>query len=126
MIGELVSSLSMPYRVIAERRIGDASVFAVVVPGDCPFFDGHFPGQPVLPAIGQLAMLTGLLRRMTGSVVSLTGVDDLRLLRQIVPGDQVEVRLEDPQAGVTARFEIRCDGAPISRGTVRFAAKALG
>ncbi|MCH7779895.1 MAG: beta-hydroxyacyl-ACP dehydratase [Acidobacteria bacterium] len=119
-------SPSAPFRVIDERTDGGAAVFTVVVPEDCPFFEGHFPGRPILPAIGQLAMLTGLVQRVTGSAVSLTGVDDFRLHRQVLPGDRVEVRLEAPRAGSTARFEIRRDGAPVSRGTVRFAVEADG
>jgi len=116
----------MPFRVVDERREGDVSVFTVIVPEDCRFFDGHFPGRPVLPAIGQLAMLTELLRRATGSAVSLTGAEGLRFSRQVLPGDQVEVRLEDPRARGTARFEIRRGEAPVSRGTVRVVAKAGG
>ena len=119
-------SPSAPFRVIDERTDGDAAVFTVVVPEDCPFFEGHFPGRPVLPAIGQLAMLTELVRRVTGSAVSLTGVDGLRLHRQVLPGDRVEVRLETPRAGGAARFEIRRDGAPVSRGTLRFGLEAGG
>ncbi len=117
---------SMPFRVVDERTDGDAAVFTVVVPEDCPFFEGHFPGRPVLPAIGQLAMLTGLVRRVTGSAVSLTGVDSLRLSHQVLPGDQVEVWLQASRASGTARFEIRRDGGAVSRGTVRVAAGAGG
>jgi 3-hydroxyacyl-[acyl-carrier-protein] dehydratase len=119
-------SPSTLFPVVDERREGDVAVFTVIVPEDCPFFDGHFPGRPVLPAIGQLAMLTELLRRATGSALSLTGADGLRFSRQVLPGDQVEVRLGDPRAGGTACFEIRRDEAPVSRGTVRIAAGAGG
>jgi 3-hydroxyacyl-[acyl-carrier-protein] dehydratase len=107
--------------VLDERTDGDAAVFTVVVPEDCPFFEGHFPGRPILPAIGQLAMLTGLLQHVTGSAVSLTGVDGLRLSRPVLPGDRVEVRLEAPRTSGAVRFEIRCKGAPVSGGTVRVA-----
>lgn len=111
----------MPFRVIDERMEVDTRIFAVVVPEDCPYFHGHFPGLPVMPAIGQLALLAGLLTRVIGSAVSLTGVNDLRLSRQMSPGHHVEVRLEDPRGGDTARFEIRRDGAFVSGGTLRIA-----
>ena len=115
-------SPSTPFRVVDERTDGDTVVFTVVVPEDCPFFEGHFPGRPVLPAIGQLAMLTTLMRREAGSPVSLTGVDGFRLSRQVLPGDRVEVRLEAHRASDTVAFEVRCDGDPVSRGTARVAA----
>ena len=119
-------SPSAPFRVIDERTDGDVAVFTVLVPEDCPFFEGHFPARPILPAIGQLAILTGLVQRMIGSTVSLTGVDGLRLNRQVLPGDRIEVRLEAPRKGGTARFEIRRDEAPVSSGTVRFGLEAGG
>lgn len=115
---------SMRFRVVDEWRDGDTARFTVVVPEDCPFFDGHFPGRPILPAIGQLAMLTELLRRVTAAAVSLTGVDGLRLSRQVLPGDEVAVRLDVQRVSGTARFEIRSDGSSVSRGTVRMATGA--
>jgi 3-hydroxymyristoyl/3-hydroxydecanoyl-(acyl carrier protein) dehydratase len=112
----------MPFQVVDERTDGNTVVFTVVVPEDCPFFEGHFPGRPVLPAIGQLAMLTDLVQRVTDSFVSLTGVDNFRLSRLILPGERVEVRLEALRASDTMAFAIRCDGATVSRGTLRVAA----
>jgi len=119
-------SLSQPFRVVDERMDGDAVVFTVVVPEDCPFFEGHFPERPVLPAIGQLAMLTALVRRVSGSSVSLSGIDGFRLSRQVLPGDRINIRLGSQSASNTVVFEIRCDGAPVSRGTVRVAAEHGG
>lgn len=115
-------SRSTPFRVVDERTDGEATIFMVVIPEDCPFFEGHFPGRPVLPAVGQLAILTALLRRANGSHVCLAGVDGYRLSRQVLPGDRIEVRLGDLQAGNTVTFAILCDGDPVSRGTVRIEA----
>ena len=71
-------------------------------------------------------MLTGLLRRVSGSTVSLTGADGVKFTRQLLPGDRVEVRLENPRAGGSVRFEIRSNEALVSRGTVQIAEGAGG
>ena len=120
------SMAATSFRVVDERTDGNVAVFTVAVPEDCPFFEGHFPGRPVLPAIGQFAILTDLVQRVAGSSVSLTGVDGFRLSRQVSPGDQVEVRLEAFRAGDTVAFAIRCDGALVSRGIARIAARSVG
>ena len=39
-------------------------VFKVRVPATCPYFRGHFPTNPVLPAIGQLALVLELLEQV--------------------------------------------------------------
>ena len=114
----------VPFRIDKERTDQDASVFTVAVPEDCPFFEGHFPGRPILPAIGQLAILTELVRLATGYAKSLTGIDGLKLTGQVLPGDRLEVRLEVSRADGTARFSIVRDGAPVSSGTLQLAVQA--
>ena len=72
-----------------------------------PFFNGHFPGHPVMPgvliveAMAQSAgLLTQLSERMKGNSASslfyLAKVDNARFNAPVVPGDQLrmEVRLK--------------------------------
>ena len=72
-----------------------------------PFFNGHFPGHPVMPgvliveAMAQSAgLLTQLSARMKGgsptSLFYLAKVDNARFNAPVVPGDQLrmEVRLK--------------------------------
>jgi 3-hydroxyacyl-[acyl-carrier-protein] dehydratase len=71
---------------------------------DEPFFNGHFPGRPVMPGVliveamaqsGALLALGNSAVESSGTLFMLTGVDRLRLRRPVVPGDQLrmEVRL---------------------------------
>ncbi len=71
-----------------------------------PFFQGHFPQKAIMPGvliIEALAQATGLLGFRTMSEVAredllymLVGVDNVRFKRQVIPGDQLvlKVRLE--------------------------------
>lgn len=67
-----------------------------------PFFQGHFPGHPVMPgvliieAMGQtsvvlLGLSSGLAEEQT---VYLTTVDKAKFRRPIVPGDVVELHIK--------------------------------
>jgi len=69
-----------------------------------PFFDGHFPENPVFPGVllvEAMAQAAGILGFKTmgktpadGSIYYLVGVDGLRFKRPCVPGDQVRLHAE--------------------------------
>ena len=61
-----------------------------------PFFQGHFPTQPIMPGVlivEAMAQLGGVLlmqRTPLGDKLALlTGIDRVRFRRQVVPGDQL-------------------------------------
>jgi 3-hydroxyacyl-[acyl-carrier-protein] dehydratase len=68
-----------------------------------PFFQGHFPARPVMPGvliIEAMAQAGGILSYMSNRdrdpdlIYYLAGVDDTRFRRPVVPGDQLEIRVE--------------------------------
>ncbi len=67
-----------------------------------PFFQGHFPGNPVMPgvlileAMGQVAAVLFLAEEeMTaGHFVYFAGADKIRFRRPVVPGDQLRCEVE--------------------------------
>jgi 3-hydroxyacyl-[acyl-carrier-protein] dehydratase len=69
-----------------------------------PFFQGHFPQIAIMPGvliIEALAQATGLLGFRTMSetprddlLYMLVGVDNVRFKRQVIPGDQLMLRVE--------------------------------
>ena len=65
-----------------------------------PFFQGHFPGQPVMPGVlvlEALAQAGGLLTQMshqadaTGKLFYLVKIDNAKFSRMVVPGDRLEL-----------------------------------
>ena len=69
-----------------------------------PFFNGHFPNQPIMPGvliIEALAQATGLLGFRTmgeepqkDTLYMLVAVDKARFKEAVVPGDQLEMHVE--------------------------------
>ncbi len=66
------------------------------------FFQGHFPGQPIMPGVLLLevmAQVGGVLARKTAEgkgrpTVFLTGIEKAKFRRPVVPGDQLRVEVE--------------------------------
>ena len=83
-----------------------------------PFFQGHWPEQPIMPGVLQLeamAQLAGvlLLRKLenTGKLAVLWSIDKVKLRGAVVPGDQLRIEVETirarPQVGhVRARCKV--------------------
>jgi len=66
-----------------------------------PFFQGHYPGQPIMPGVMLLeamAQLSGILlsRRLdnTGKIAMLVSMDRVKIRRAAMPGDQLVIEAE--------------------------------
>jgi 3-hydroxyacyl-[acyl-carrier-protein] dehydratase len=85
-----------------------------------PFFDGHFPEQPVFPGVlllEAMAQAAGILGFKTmnktpadGSMYYFVGTDKLRFKRPCVPGDRVMLRASilSERRGIW-KFEVSAD-----------------
>jgi len=56
-------------------------------------FDGHFPGQPVLPAMVQLMAGAQCAGDAAGEALRPVGVARAKFLRPILPGEKMRVRV---------------------------------
>ena len=93
---------------VVELEPGQRAVAIKCVSANEPHFQGHFPGNPIMPgvliveAFAQVAGVVALSdnREFGGQTVYLLGMDGMRFRKPVVPGDQL--RLE-----VTKTYEKR-------------------
>jgi 3-hydroxyacyl-[acyl-carrier-protein] dehydratase len=87
---------------VTECRPGESITAIKNVTINEPYFQGHFPGRPVMPGvliIEAMAQAGGVLSYMTSHehdpdlIYYLAGVDDARFRRPVVPGETLELRV---------------------------------
>ena len=83
---------------VEEMVPGEHIVSTFWVDPDREIFKGHFPGEPVLPGVysvecmAQTADILLLsMERYAGKVPLFLGINNVRFLRKILPGDTIEI-----------------------------------
>lgn len=130
-IGEIMKYLPHRYPMllidrVVEFQLGESLVAIKNVSYNEPYFQGHFPNRPIMPAViilEAMAQATGILvlRSMDKlpsekSIYYFVGIDGARFRRPVEPGDQlrIEVKLLRSSRGI---WKLRSD-ATVSGDTV--------
>lgn len=85
---------------VTELISGERLVAFKNVSANEPFFQGHFPGNPVMPgvliveALAQAAAILMSDGRESDLVPLFMGIDKARFRQQVVPGDQLQLEVE--------------------------------
>ena len=82
-----------------ESIAADGLRWTFTVPTDHPFFEGHFPGHPILPGVVALGWMIAATERFLGR--NLLGIEVLNVKFQVVilPGTQLELLLTPKSGG---------------------------
>lgn len=97
----------------------------LAIPAAGPLFEGHFPGRPILPAIGLLDLAVGALAA-PGAAPPLRGIVSLRLRQLVAPGEILRIQAGAPDADGRTRIEARRDAAVVAQGVLLLGPPAPG
>lgn len=142
-IGEIMKYLPHRYPMllidrVVEINLGESLVAIKNVSYNEPYFQGHFPNRPVMPAViilEAMAQATGILvlRSMDKlpsekSIYYFVGIDGARFRRPVVPGDQlrIEVKLLRSSRGIwKLRSDATVDGETVASGDLMGAMREI-
>ena len=92
---------------VTEMQLAESAIGIKNVSINEPFFQGHFPSEPVMPgvliieAMAQTAavlVMTSLGQEAEGKLVYFMSIDGVRFRRPVVPGDRLELYVEKIQS----------------------------
>ena len=76
------------------------------------YFEGHFPGRPILPGVTQLALVAQAMTRRGGA---LSAVRHVRLRQLVIPGEELLLTTRAVEDG-RVRFELKRGASIVTNG----------
>jgi len=90
------------------RTEGDETVVPFTVPADLGYFEGHFPGAPIVPGVAQIVALAEARARLAWPELGPSrGLRRVKFKKGLYPNDALELRLR--RDGDTVAFTIQGD-----------------
>ena len=85
--------------LLSENLTTDGLTWTFVVPADLPFFEGHFPGHPILPGVVALGWLLAGAERLAGRKIEAAELVNVKFQVVILPGATLEVLVVPKHGG---------------------------
>lgn len=106
-VNQILDMLPHRYPFMLVDRILDMDIEARTIVGyknltfNEPFFQGHFPGEPIMPGVMQLeamAQISGILLNKVndkeGQIAYFMSIDKAKFRRKVVPGDSLRMEIK--------------------------------
>ena len=88
-----------------------------------PFFNGHFPGAPILPGVAQVDWAIAFARERFAMPARFIRMEALKFSQPALPGMHLDLELHWNAEAATLQFEYRSTTGRHSSGRVVFAAR---
>jgi 3-hydroxymyristoyl/3-hydroxydecanoyl-(acyl carrier protein) dehydratase len=112
-------------RYLRFEPAGSPHTFRTTVPADLLYFEGHFEGLPILPAVAQLSRIVmPLIRQEFPDLGAVRKLWRVRFRHPIGPGRTLTVALS--RAELRVSFEIALEGKVAAAGTFELHPQATG
>jgi 3-hydroxymyristoyl/3-hydroxydecanoyl-(acyl carrier protein) dehydratase len=84
---------------------------------DSPWFSGHFPGEPILPGVAQLAMALDAIKKLDRKNLRISSVKRVRFKQVIRPDDKLRIIVTPHKKdALSYLFRITVNGELASNG----------
>jgi hypothetical protein len=122
-MGSVSGMREIPKEKVLEQR-PDRVLLEFTIPAESAYFDGHFPGFPLLPAVAQFELVIRLASRYLGTGLNVSRLKRIKFSNMVRPGNRLRLELRYNQERQEIGFTALNPGGDISyaSGTIRLEA----
>ncbi|MGH8129171.1 MAG: 3-hydroxyacyl-ACP dehydratase FabZ family protein [Gammaproteobacteria bacterium] len=88
------------------------------VPGNLAWFDGHFPSDPILPGVAQIAWAIAFARERFGLNADPTAIERVKFLHIARPDERLTLELKREKANIL--WQYNAGDTVLSHGRLSF------
>jgi 3-hydroxymyristoyl/3-hydroxydecanoyl-(acyl carrier protein) dehydratase len=110
--------------ILARRGVDGRSELDLMIETGNPWFEGHFPGQPILPGVVQIGWAVHFACELHGLNPAVHTLEQVKFKRPILPGTRLTLQLTPSADRQKLRYEYRDAEANYSSGTLNFGSTA--
>ena len=82
------------FTITGTEKAGDKYIICVELNGDHKIYDGHFPGNPVVPGVCETQMIKEALELIMGAKLRMTSAGEIKYLAVINPEENAHLVVE--------------------------------
>jgi 3-hydroxymyristoyl/3-hydroxydecanoyl-(acyl carrier protein) dehydratase len=108
-----------PFHILETSLTADGILVRLSLPHDTPLFSGHFPGQPILPGVGILAMVETALEAgssVGGGDSTITGYRRVKFRQLISSAGEFTIKLLPADKSGKMGFSVLHSGSEAANG----------
>ncbi|MCL2765161.1 MAG: hydroxymyristoyl-ACP dehydratase [Treponema sp.] len=100
------------------KQTDSAVILEFSIPGSSDYFDGHFPGFPVLPAVAQVYIIMQCVSRFFGISAGLSEIKRTKFASIIRPDIPLQLNLEKKEKIISFKIISPDEKTVYSAGTL--------
>lgn len=109
------------FTVVESHLSATGARLKLKLPAKSPYFDGHFPGNAILPGVAQLAIALHAVQLIEGGELTLVGLRQVKFRRPLRPETECELVITRTDSLNELRFEVFVAGGTAASGTLEVA-----
>lgn len=103
---------------IVKTESGDITA-NIKIPDNSPWFDGHFPNDPILPGVAQLSMVFDILKGALNTKIQIYSFSRVRFKQIIKPSDNLDfIIIPCKTKSGQFSFQVYCKGEIVLTGVI--------